>query len=50
MLWVSERPNILIDDWDKNINAWNSAGGIGIQYDADFDSMESLIKELGKYL
>jgi 5'(3')-deoxyribonucleotidase len=26
-------PNILIDDFGKNIKAWNAAGGIGIHYE-----------------
>ena len=28
-------PNILIDDFGKNIKAWEDAGGIGIKYDND---------------
>jgi 5'(3')-deoxyribonucleotidase len=28
-------PNILIDDYETNINLWNSAGGIGILYKDD---------------
>lgn len=33
-------PNILIDDWDYNINLWNQHGGIGILYkDSDFSSL-----------
>ena len=31
-------PNILIDDKPINIEKWNNAGGIGIQYDANTDS------------
>ena len=27
-----EKPNVLIDDYDKNIKEWNSAGGIGIHH------------------
>jgi len=46
----SSKPNILIDDWYKNIDAWKKAGGIAIQYDADEDSMEDLIKKLSKYM
>lgn len=30
-----ETPNILIDDWDVNINLWNQHGGIGILYTND---------------
>jgi len=33
-------PNILIDDRGLNINGWNQAGGIGIKYQADEDSLE----------
>jgi hypothetical protein len=33
-------PNVLIDDWDYNINLWNQHGGIGILYkDSDFSSL-----------
>jgi 5'-nucleotidase len=28
-------PNILVDDWDHNINLWNAHGGIGILYHPD---------------
>lgn len=44
------KSNILVDDWDLNINAWNEAGGIGIEWEAGRDSMESLIKKLNKYI
>jgi 5'(3')-deoxyribonucleotidase len=39
-------PNILIDDFRKNITAWNNAGGIGIKYQADENSLEELAKQL----
>lgn len=35
-------PNILIDDYGLNISLWNKAGGIGIKYQADEDSLEDL--------
>jgi hypothetical protein len=37
------RPNILIDDRPENIDRWIEAGGIGIRYQADEDSLEDLI-------
>lgn len=41
-------PNILIDDYGKNIKAWEAAGGIGIKHeDAQADHT---IKELHKHL
>ena len=46
----SQKPDILIDDWDMNIDAWNKAGGIGIEWEAGRDSIESLIKKLNKYI
>lgn len=33
-------PNILIDDRGNNITAWEAAGGIGIKYQADEDSLD----------
>ena len=30
-------PNILIDDWDKNLIKWNNAGGIGIKFEDEFE-------------
>ena len=44
------KPNILIDDLDENISAWESAGGIGIQYDASFNSVEEVVKRIEKVL
>ena len=35
-------PNILIDDWSKNIVPWNERGGIGIKYQADENSLAEL--------
>jgi hypothetical protein len=32
-------PNILIDDRGSNITAWEAAGGVGIKYQADEDSL-----------
>ena len=39
-------PNILIDDFGKNIRAWEAAGGIGIKYEDSHVS--SAIQELKK--
>lgn len=39
-------PNVLIDDWRYNIDLWNKAGGIGIKYQADEDSLEELYNKL----
>lgn len=36
-------PNILIDDRGSNISAWESAGGIGIKYQADEDSLQKVV-------
>lgn len=43
-------PNILIDDFGKNIKAWNAAGGIGIKYQADENSLEDLAQQLAAAL
>ena len=40
------RPNILIDDRPENIDRWIEAGGIGIRYQADEDSLEDLIMKV----
>ena len=42
-------PNILIDDRGLNIENWNKAGGYGIKYQADEDSLEKVIKGLDDY-
>ena len=42
-------PNILIDDRGKNIEGWNNAGGYGIKYQADEDSLEVVAKGLDNY-
>lgn len=39
-------PNVLIDDKKKNIRRWEEAGGIGILYQANENSLESLKSEL----
>jgi len=39
-------PNILIDDFNKNIRAWRNAGGIGIKYQSDEDSLDKIVKGL----
>ena len=36
-------PNILIDDRGSNITAWEAAGGIGIKYQADEDSLQTIV-------
>lgn len=41
-------PNILIDDRGKNIIEWTAAGGIGIKYQADQDSLNVVIDGLVK--
>lgn len=42
-------PNILVDDYRINTDAWNKAGGIAIKYQADEDSLdkvESILKKV----
>jgi hypothetical protein len=39
-------PNILIDDRGSNISAWEAKGGIGIKYQADEDSLETIVAGL----
>ena len=42
-------PNILVDDYGVNIQAWRSAGGIGIKYDDDaFDSVSKILQSIAK--
>jgi 5'-nucleotidase len=36
-------PNILIDDRGSNISSWEAAGGIGIKYQADEDSLQKIV-------
>jgi len=45
----NNQPNILIDDFGKNINAWRAAGGIGIKYeDANFADVAKILEKLSK--
>lgn len=46
----NDLPNILIDDWGVNIKKWRAAGGIGIKYQADENSLEELAQELAAAL
>jgi hypothetical protein len=39
-------PNILIDDRGSNITKWEAAGGIGIKYQADEDSLDVVSRGL----
>jgi len=39
-------PNILIDDWGVNIDKWRAAGGIGIKFQSDEDTLNSLTDHL----
>jgi 5'(3')-deoxyribonucleotidase len=42
-------PNVLVDDFGKNINAWRAAGGIGIKYeDTSFNTVSSLLIKIAK--
>ena len=44
-----DRPNILIDDYGKKINAWQQAGGIGIKHEDEYetpDAAERTLKRL----
>ena len=39
-------PNILIDDMEKNIDEWEQAGGIGIQYIPSASIVQRVIREI----
>jgi hypothetical protein len=41
-------PNILIDDRGTNISRWIARGGIGIKYQADEDSLNTVVQGLTK--
>lgn len=41
-------PNILIDDRGSNISSWEAAGGIGIKYQADEDSLQVIVDGLSR--
>lgn len=38
-VFLQHHGDVLIDDWGKNINAWNDAGGIGLKFEGDFESI-----------
>ena len=46
---ASGTPNILIDDRPINIQRWQSAGGYGILYQANRDSLDKIKKGLEGY-
>jgi hypothetical protein len=42
-------PNILVDDFGVNIDAWKAAGGIGIKYDdSQFPKVANILTKLAK--
>ena len=41
-------PNVLIDDYKVNTNAWTAAGGIAVKYQADEDSIDKVVQVLEK--
>lgn len=43
---LRDQPNILVDDKPENIDSWNAAGGIGILYQANQDSIDELFAKL----
>jgi len=43
---TDEKPNVLIDDYDKNIREWEAKGGIGILH-TDVGKTISELKRLG---
>ena len=43
---TDDKPNVLIDDYIKNINEWNAKGGIGIHH-TDVSKTISELKRLG---
>ena len=43
-------PNVLIDDRGNNISAWEAAGGVGIKYQADEDSLDVITNGLKRAL
>ena len=45
----SFRPNILIDDRPANIQRWQGAGGYGILYQANRDSLTKVKQALDQY-
>ena len=45
---MNGKPNVLIDDTPSNILAWEKAGGIGIRYQANEDSLKAVKQVLKK--
>jgi len=41
-------PNVLIDDRGSNITAWENAGGIGVKFQADEDSLKKILDGLNR--
>ena len=43
-------PNVLIDDKITNIKKWKDAGGIGLQFQANKDSVVVLMKRINEVI
>ena len=43
-------PNVLIDDKPTNIKKWNEKGGIGLQFQANKDSLTTLLKRINEVI
>ena len=43
---AGDKPNVLIDDYIKNINEWEAKGGIGVHH-TDVSKTISILKGLG---
>lgn len=48
-LFMHQVGDVLIDDWGKNCEAWNAAGGVAIKHAGDWAATTATLSDIWKY-